>query len=98
MSDLDLCYLSATEALAAFKARSLSPVDLMQALIARAEAVEPTVNALPANHFERALEQARAAEARCMKTDGRPRPLEGIAAAYEAAAPVLDWKTQRPDL
>lgn len=41
MSSLDLCYLSATEALARFRDRSLSPVELMSALIARAEAVEP---------------------------------------------------------
>ena len=41
----DLCYLSATEALAGFKDKSLSPVDLMQAVIERAEAVEPTINA-----------------------------------------------------
>ncbi len=83
MSDLDLCYLSATDALAAFKARKLSPVELMAALIARAEAVEPTVNAFPATYFERALDQARQAEARYMKTDGRLRPLEGIAVAIK---------------
>ena len=83
MSDLDLCYLSATEALAAFKARKLSPVELMAALIARAEAVEPTVNAFPRTYFERALDQARQAEARYMKTDGRLRPLEGIAVAIK---------------
>lgn len=83
MSDLDLCYLSATEALAAFKARALSPVELMQALIARAEAVEPQVNAFPMTYFDRALEQARSAEARYMKTDGRLRPLEGIAVAIK---------------
>lgn len=83
MTDLDLCYLSATEALAAFKARTLSPVELMRALIARAEAVEPTLNAFPMTYYERALDQARAAEARYMKTDGRPRPLEGIAVAIK---------------
>jgi len=88
VTDLDLCYLSATEALAAFKARTLSPVELMEALIARAEAVEPSVNALPATHFERALDQARAAEARYMKTDGRLRPLEGIAVAIKDATEV----------
>ncbi len=83
MSDLDVCYLSATEALARFKARSLSPVELMRALIARAEAVEPQVNAFPMTYFDRALEQARSAEARYMKTDGRPRPLDGIAVAIK---------------
>jgi Asp-tRNA(Asn)/Glu-tRNA(Gln) amidotransferase A subunit family amidase len=45
MSDIELCYLSASEALGRFKARQLSPVELMQAVIARAEKVEPKINA-----------------------------------------------------
>ncbi len=83
MSDQDLCYLSAVDAVAAFKARKLSPVELMTALIARAEAAEPSINAFPMTYFERALEQAKAAEARYMKSDGRLRPLEGIAVAIK---------------
>jgi len=59
MSNTELCYLSATEALAAFKSRKLSPVELMGALIARAEAVDPKINAFPMKHFERALSEAR---------------------------------------
>ena len=35
MSDLDLCYLPAGEALRRFKAKTLSPVELMTATIAR---------------------------------------------------------------
>ncbi len=38
MTDLDLCYLPAAEALRQFKAKKLSPVELMRATIARAEA------------------------------------------------------------
>ncbi len=78
MSDNDLCYLPATEALARFKARTLSPVELMQAVIYRAEAVNPTINAFTYTFFDRALDQAKAAEARYAKTDGRTRALEGI--------------------
>jgi hypothetical protein len=37
----DLCYLPATEALRLFRERRLSPVELMAAVIARAEVVEP---------------------------------------------------------
>ncbi len=33
MSDLELCYLPATEAIARFKAKTLSPVELLDALI-----------------------------------------------------------------
>ncbi len=83
MNELDLCYISAVDAIAAFKARKLSPVELMKALIARAEAVEPTINAMPMTYYERALEQTRKAEARYMKRDGRLRPLEGIPVAIK---------------
>ena len=41
----DLCYLSATEALRMFRSRQLSPVELMEAVIARAGEVEPSINA-----------------------------------------------------
>jgi Asp-tRNA(Asn)/Glu-tRNA(Gln) amidotransferase A subunit family amidase len=42
----DLHYLTATEALRLFRARDLSPVELVSAVIERAEAVEPVVNGL----------------------------------------------------
>lgn len=83
MTDTELCYIGATEALAAFKARRLSPVELVQAVIARAEAVEPRINAFTATFFEQALERARRAEARYAKTDGRTRPLEGLPVAIK---------------
>ena len=47
MSDTELCYLSASAALGRFKARQLSPVELMQAVIARAQKVDPKINAFP---------------------------------------------------
>ena len=37
MTDDDLCYMSVVEAIARFKARTLSPVELMAAVINRAE-------------------------------------------------------------
>ncbi|WP_439119778.1 hypothetical protein [Marivita sp.] len=43
----DLCLISATTALVLFQERKLSPVDLLEAQIARAEQVEPDINALP---------------------------------------------------
>lgn len=42
----DLCYLSAAEALRLFRALELSPVELAEAVISRAETVEPTLNAI----------------------------------------------------
>ena len=41
----DLHYLSATDALSLFRSKELSPVQLVTAVIERAEAVEPVINA-----------------------------------------------------
>ncbi len=79
--DLDLCYMTATEALAQFKSKKLSPVELLKAWIARSQAVNPKINAFTYTFYDRALDQAKKAEARYMK--GRPRPLEGIPIAIK---------------
>ncbi|MFT5113494.1 MAG: amidase [Parasphingorhabdus sp.] len=59
MSTDELFKLTATEAVAALKQGSLSPVELIEASIARIEAVGDQVNALPIRCFDRAFEQAR---------------------------------------
>jgi aspartyl-tRNA(Asn)/glutamyl-tRNA(Gln) amidotransferase subunit A len=84
----DLCYLSAVDALRAFRARQLSPVDLLEALIARADAVEPAINAFAETHYEQALAQARSAEARYADRGDPPRPLEGLLVAVKEEAPI----------
>ena len=83
MADDELCYLSAAEALALFKKRKLSPVELMTAIIRRAEKTEPKVNALPITLFEEAIAAARKAEAVYARKSGRPRSLEGLALAIK---------------
>ncbi|WP_406416828.1 amidase [Streptomyces sp. NBC_00873] len=89
MTDLtDLAYLPATEALRRFRDRSLSPVELMTAVIARAEAVEPKVNALAEHTFDEALAAAREAEARYAGKGEPPRPLEGLAVATKEEQPI----------
>jgi amidase len=84
----ELCYLPATEALRRFRNRELSPVELMEAVIARAEEVEPTVNALCHRFFDEAVEQARAAEARYAAGSDQPRALEGIPLAIKEEEPI----------
>lgn len=86
MSDLELCYLPATEAIARFKAKTLSPVELMKAVIDRAEKVERKINAFPIKLYDRALDQAKKAEEKYAKTDGRTRPLEGLPVAIKDEA------------
>ena len=79
----ELCYLSAVEAIARFRSRDLSPVEVTEAVIRRAETVEPTINAFTHRFFDEALEAARRAEARYSGTGPRPRPLEGIPLAVK---------------
>ena len=62
MTDLDLCYMPAAKALRLFAAGKLSPVELMRAVIARAEATKGAVNAFTHTHFDEALDLARKAE------------------------------------
>lgn len=78
----DLAYLSATDARRLFEARELSPVELMRAVIDRAEQTEPVINAFTERLFDEALEQAGHAEDRFLGKGGlSPRPLEGIPVA-----------------
>ena len=77
MADLDLCYMPAHEALARFRDKSLSPVELTKALIARAESVQPALGAFTYTHFDEALDLARKAEAKYAR-GARVRALEGL--------------------
>ncbi|MGH2927179.1 MAG: amidase, partial [Solirubrobacteraceae bacterium] len=85
--DERLCYLSATEAIARFRDAELSPVELIEAVIEQAQQTEPTINALCHTFYDRALEQARAAERRY--ADGTARPLEGIPLAIKEEEPIV---------
>jgi len=78
-TDTDLCYLSANEALRRFKDRTLSPVELMEAVLRRIETTEPKVNAFSAVFPDQAMDEARRAEQVYARGDaGSLRPLEGL--------------------
>jgi amidase len=62
-----VCDLSAVEARHLIGTKELSPVELLDACIERIEAVNPTVNAIVATCYERAREEARAAERAVMQ-------------------------------
>jgi Asp-tRNA(Asn)/Glu-tRNA(Gln) amidotransferase A subunit family amidase len=83
----DLHYLSATDALAMFRSKELSPVELVEAVIARAEAVEPTINAFAESRFAEALEAAKAAAARYATAEPLG-PLDGLPVAVKEEAPI----------
>lgn len=96
MNDLELCYLPASQAIDLFRSRELSPLDLLRALIARAEAVEPQVNAFTESYFEEALERAALAEKRYVT--GEARPLEGVPVAIKDESEIRGKRTTQGSL
>ena len=62
MSDNELCYMTADEAISAFKAKTLSPVELVDAVIDQSEKVNDAVNAFTYTFFDEARAQAQLAE------------------------------------
>ncbi len=86
MAENAICYLSTTEALSLFKKHQLSPVELLDALVERSEAVEPSINAFSSERFDIARDQAKAAENVYMQPSATPRILEGIPVAMKNEA------------
>lgn len=97
MSDLDLCYMPATEALSLFRKKKLSPVELMTAVIDRAEKTKDTINAFTYTHYDEALSLAKKAEARYAK--GRKTgPLEGLPVAVKDESYIAGKPTSNASL
>ena len=88
----ELCYLTAVEALERFKDKTLSPVELMEAVIARSEQMEPQINAFSFTYFEEAMEAAKVAEQRYAA--GTERPLEGIPLAVKDESYIAGMPTR----
>ncbi len=83
MKNEDLIYISAMEAARLFRQHKLSPVELMSAVIERAETVEKKINAFTFKHYDEAMDLAKAAEAKFMKRDGKVGALEGLPVAIK---------------
>ncbi len=73
----EACDLGAVEARRLMGEKRLSPVELLESCIRRVEAVDGAVNAMVARCFDRAREEARAAEAGIMAGDALG-PLHGL--------------------
>jgi len=97
MSDLDLCYMSATEALSLFRKKKLSPVQLMTAVIDRAEATKDKINAFTYTHYDEALALAKKAEARYAKGK-KTGPLEGLPVAVKDESYIAGKPTSNASL
>jgi aspartyl-tRNA(Asn)/glutamyl-tRNA(Gln) amidotransferase subunit A len=84
----EIVYLPATEVLSRFRARTLSPVEYLDALRARTDETDPMVNAVAERLFDEASEAARDAEALYATRPDDARPLEGLPVAAKAEHPI----------
>ena len=86
--------LSATELLAAYRAKRLSPVEATRAVLSRVEALNPVLNCFCFLDPESALANARESEARWMK--GEPRGLvDGVPTSIKDLLYTKGWPTLR---
>jgi aspartyl-tRNA(Asn)/glutamyl-tRNA(Gln) amidotransferase subunit A len=74
----DLCWMPASEMAPAIKRRKLSPVEVVKAVLARIERVNPTLNAYVTLTADQAMKDARAAERAVTKKGAGLRPLHGV--------------------
>jgi aspartyl-tRNA(Asn)/glutamyl-tRNA(Gln) amidotransferase subunit A len=81
MASGELCYAGIRELGGRFRRRQLSPVELTTALLRRIEALDGTLHAFVTVTADRALADARAAEAAIVRGDGGP--LLGIPIGYK---------------
>jgi aspartyl-tRNA(Asn)/glutamyl-tRNA(Gln) amidotransferase subunit A len=73
----DLCFTPATELAARIRRKQLSPVELVQALLARIERLQPALNAYTVVYPELALAAAKRAESEVV-AGGELGPLHGV--------------------
>ncbi len=67
MNHEDLCFTPATELAKLIRGKALSPVEILGAVIERAQALNPRLNAICTQTYDNALAQARAAEAAVLR-------------------------------
>jgi len=93
-SDRELGFLSATEMVERFRAKTLSPVEVNAALARRIERLEPTLNAFAFRDPDAAAKAARDSEARWQK--GQPSgPLDGVPVTVKDLFLTKGWPTLR---
>ncbi len=90
----DLCALSATELLAGYRNKTISPVEATKAALARIRKLNPVLNAFCLVDERAALASARASEARWMK--GKPIGLvDGVPTTIKDLILTKGWPTRR---
>ena len=92
MSNRDLCFTSATDLARLYRARKASPLDVMEAVLARIDTVNPKLNAYATVARESALAAARKATA-ALKHKGTLPPLHGVPVSIKDLTPTKGIRT-----
>ncbi len=98
MTEEDLCYLTAAEALRLFASRKLKPSQLMAALQSRSARINPAINCFADQYWNEAMAAAKQADAIYEKRGSKLRPLEGIPLAVKDAQRVKGKRTTHGSL
>ena len=93
MTVRDLCFTPAIELVALFKRRTVSPLEVMRAVLDRIEKVNPPLNAYCTVAAEQALAAARKATAALGKKSARPGPLHGVPVSIKDLTPTRGIRT-----
>lgn len=90
----DIAYLSATDLVAAYRSKTLSPVEVTRTMLERIDRLNPVVNAYVYVDPESAMRDARAAEARWQR--GAPAgPVDGVPTSIKDLLLARGWPTLR---
>ncbi|MBI4587501.1 MAG: amidase [Candidatus Rokubacteria bacterium] len=92
MDPTTLCFTPATELARLFRARKVSPLEVMEAVLARIDAVNPQLNAYVTVARESALRAARAATS-ALRKGARLRPLHGVPVSIKDLTPTKGIRT-----
>ena len=91
-TERDLCFTPAVELLKLYRARKVSPLEVMQAVLARIDAVNPAVNAIVTLARDAALREARRATASLRRGAALPS-LFGVPVGIKDVTPTKGIRT-----
>src|SRR5438309_8830416 len=88
MTDRELCFTSAVDLVALIGRKKVSPLEVVRAVLARIEKVNPALNAYCTVAAEQALAAARKATAAVGKRGAKLGPLHGVPVALKDLTPT----------
>jgi amidase len=89
----DLCFLPATALQRLYRSRKVSPLEVMQAVLARIDSVNPRVNAYVTLAREPALAEAKKATAALARRSAALGPLHGVPVSIKDLPPPTGIRT-----